>query len=365
MKVLVVGGTFDSMEGSPSTILTQLISGMRKHHPGDFIVVNGGKIADLEPMVQTAHLYDHIVWMPNVSNNERKYVQDIKHYNPHCLLVTSKRNIGDKYTLAQVIAHALQLKSNLLLEISSYTPAAAPARPASYVGRVLDPLANCYKGWTDDFDDLGLVIAIRLMELSKFIRMGSRHEKELAASPPNVDNRFFEIVRKHADAFHQLIPEIQTTRFLGNASFRCRHGFPSFKEQGRIFVSPRNVDKRYLIKPNFVVVAQGTNNVLYYGKNKPSVDTPIQLILYRIYQEVRYMTHGHVYVKGAPRTNHTISCGALNEAAEILRTQPNPTEANFAVNLRGHGFIALAKDLDFLDSLEFEPRPSPENVWKY
>ena len=85
-------------------------------------------------------------------------------------------------------------------------------------------------------------------------------------------------------------------------------------------MSRRNVDKRYIEQEAFVpCYMDDTGNVLYYGPYKPSVDTPIQVRLYKYFPRINYMLHSHVYVKGAPFTSKAIPCGGIQEVTEIMR----------------------------------------------
>jgi Class II Aldolase and Adducin N-terminal domain len=351
MSTFIVGGTFDSGGGKESKLISNFARGIALLD-NQFEICNGGSLSELHHCFARISEFDIIIWLANVpDNNQPKKVLDIKKIHPRCLLVTSKRNIDGKYTLQQVIAHALQRKSNLVIEID---------KPKLYKGRLLDPLGNCFFPWNSSFSSLGFAVALRLQQLTSFTRMGSRMSGQYSHDPAGIDKYFFDLIQSHADTFHDLIPEIQTTRFLGNASFRCRHGFPSFRDDNRIFVSPRNVDKRGIKREDFVLAKYGSGGVEYIGDRKPSVDTPIQLALYHYYYQVNYMLHGHVYADDCSMTENVISCGALEEIVEILKVENNPMAYNFTINLRGHGFIALAREMEYLEDLTFKPRPAPE-----
>ncbi len=141
--------------------------------------------------------------------------------------------------------------------------------------------------------------------------------------------------------------------------FTCESGFPSFKHDGFIFVSRRNVDKRGIGKDAFVPV-QLEVPVKYHGNDKPSVDTPIQVKLYNYYLNVGYMLHSHAYVDGAPFTERIIPCGALEEVDEITSTVPDRYKVNFSVNLRGHGSLVLVDGVENLREVPYVAREMPE-----
>jgi hypothetical protein len=201
------------------------------------------------------------------------------------------------------------------------------------------------------------------------------------------ETEFFDFAHSCADIFHNLIrPAKGTERFLGNMSFRCQNGFPSFRgEDGIIFVSRRNVDKSDINAASFVpTYLDDTETVRYFGDNKPSVDTPVQLRLYKYFPWANYMLHAHCYldIPDIPdvlgtSTNIPIPCGALEEVNEIVERyifwedfwkscHNGNTPRLFAVNLAGHGCILIAKDVEILKELQkhrdncFVQRKMPE-----
>ena len=347
MKFLMVGGTFDEQGGSPSGYVKKLCDALQMFTNQKIKVHNGGHFNQLSNIIKDDVIdFKVIFWFANVSNDEEKLVKYIKQINPECLLVTSKRNCGE-YDLYAIIAKALALKSNLVLEINS------SSQP--FKATILDPLANVYLKDESDINLIAINLLKRIRELQSFTRIGSEQVEGEAVIPDKQD--FFEVIQAHADIFHSIIYNIQTTRFLGNASFRCVNGFPSFRNGNYIFVSRRNVEKKNLDVNGFVpVIADRIDKVFYLGENKPSVDTPIQLRLYRFYPNINYMIHSHVYIKGAPITKSIIPCGAIEEFMEIVEMFPNPNETGFTVNLRGHGSLVLANSIDFFQSIEYREK---------
>lgn len=142
-------------------------------------------------------------------------------------------------------------------------------------------------------------------------------------------------------------------------SFRCENGFPSFKnDDNQIYVSRRNIDKREIAADGFVPVVQVNDAIVYFGPNKPSVDTPIQIRLYHHYRNVRYMLHSHVYAELWPFTSTVLPCGALEEADEVIKLFQSVDDCNFCVNLLGHGSLVLAHD--FIRKIKYISRNIPE-----
>ena len=179
---------------------------------------------------------------------------------------------------------------------------------------------------------------------------------------------FLNIVREYAFKLAEATFNTKDVkRFLGNASFRCPKGFPSFRYGNYICVSKRNVNKEYITIDDFVPVYLKDNKVYYCGKNKPSVDTPIQVRLYEKLPNINYMIHSHCYIKNAPFTNLSLPCGALEEVKEILdlikKYYDNDYNRDFyVINLKGHGSIVMGKDVECFYNIEMVGRNLPEKM---
>jgi len=351
-KTLYVGGSFNDGGGRESKLAKVIFEGLEESlESSDIDYYNGGYFNNLNKIAQNIDDYGLVFWFANVPNDKSKLVRRLKRKNKAFVLVTSKRNVEGKYGLADLVHHALLNKSNLFVEFTHDA--------GLYEGRVMDPLGNVFNERTKDFHFLGNVIGKRAKELMSYTRVGSERTGEKIN--PEVDKEFFKIIKNYAEVFHELIhpnPE-SASRFMGNASFRCESGFPSYRQGDLIFVSRRNVDKRGIGKDSFVGV-RGNLPVEYFGMKKPSVDTPIQVRLYQHYSNVKYMLHSHTYIDGAPLTENVVPCGALEEAAEIFELFPDWKSVNFSVNLKGHGSLVLADNLDYLRGINYVARPMPE-----
>ncbi len=361
INVLIVGGTFDhTPKGKPSSLIDVITQRVvrRKHTVTTF---NGGNVDALRTLFEEAGKHDVVLWFPNVPDNYDKNISAFKQIYPKVFLVTSKRNDDNKYSFAELINHALGLKANLVVEFYKFCN--------RFQGRVFDPL-GCVWGQSEDFGELTDKLFERIEPLLELTREGSRclGKDRLRPAGPGY-SEFYDIVKDYGSVFHDLVhPADGVERFLGNASFRCERGFPSFKCGGVIFVSRRNVDKRYIDEDAFVqVMLTGdakTPEVGYFGDHKPSVDAPIQLRLYRYYHNVKYMLHSHVYIKNAPFTACVIPCGALEEVDETIYTQRKNelSTNNFVLNLLGHGSIVFADNVDYLRGIAYYARPIPEEM---
>lgn len=156
----------------------------------------------------------------------------------------------------------------------------------------------------------------------------------------------------------------QTNRFLGNAAFRCSYGFPAFRGHGElIYVSRRNVDKTGIGIKDFVPVKPFEyydSEVKYYGNAKPSVDTPVNLLIFKHFPKINYLLHGHVYIRHAPMTAKPIPCGATEEFEALMDARFGIGNSYWA-NLKGHGFIVGGETIERLKrDVEFYARPTLE-----
>ena len=350
-KILIVGGSFDDNGGRPSSLVTKVYETfVAQGYAVD--VFNGGNFDEVENILESTVNYKYVIWWANVPNDKEK-IRNVKDINPKCILITSKRNDDEKYGFAELINRALGAKANLCVEFSKWNDL--------YKMRLFDPLGNLwYQGMS--VGDMTTAMIDRMFFLAGITRQGCLHAEGNIEIPD--ESEFFDIVKHYGDVFHDLIqPDKGVTRYLGNATFRCQRGFPSFRNKGHIFVSQRNVDKRYIDRDAFVPVILDHNVLWYYGDNKPSVDTPIQTRLYNLLPNINYMIHAHVYIKNAPFTVHNIPCGGIEEVMEIMDVIGIDMNKDFyAINLVGHGCIVMAKNVSQLKNLDYVARKMPEKI---
>ncbi len=373
-KVLVVGGTFDNEGGRPSKLITSMYNEIVGTSGYDVTLFNGGQVIDLHNVILPSVVdYNVVLWFANVSNDEDK-LRDVKAINPKAILITSKRNDDNKYTFAELISRALAIKANLTIEFSKCDD--------KFNMMLFDPLGNVfYDGFT--VSQLCYQMIRRISQLLHFTRVPSVQDTVNSIPTVPEETEFFEFAHDCADIFHNLIrPAKGTERFLGNMSFRCQNGFPSFRgKNGIIYVSRRNVDKSDINTASFVPTYLTEDNVTkYFGDAKPSVDTPVQLRLYKLFPWANYMLHAHCYVDTTDipdtimvHTKAPVPCGAIEEVTEICNAVHGyPYHSSgprlLAINLAGHGCILIAKDVEIFKELQkhkdncFVQRPVPEVV---
>jgi hypothetical protein len=357
MNIAIVGGTFDEYGGSESHFVNQIATQALKwigYGVGKVNCINGGDIADLYSSAEQGlfHDYQAVLWMPNIDNKHPKILPNIKKSNPALILIQSKRVIEKEYSDLDIIKRLLASHSALGLKITKADD--------EYQFTILDPLGNA---WAENTSlDVAVealmarVVSIGTMSRMRTQMVGPREDFEL-------EDDFLDAVRHLGEEFTEYVTAINPDRFLGNASTRCCHGFPSKRsDHDTVYMSKRNVDKTIISNEQFVEVAfnQTNTGVDYFGDQKPSVDTPIQMKLYAAYPNVNYMVHGHVYVKDAPYTEENVPCGFLEEVGEIVRLVPDSASTNFVINLKGHGCLIMADNVEYLKTHEFITRPCLE-----
>ena len=329
MKTLIVGGNFgESLEKRESGIVKKIYNELLG--PGQEIdLINGGKLTDLPDKING---YDFILWMPNIDNSEGKtYPQK----DPGAILVCSKvMRLG--YSKADAISRIFKMHGNAVIEIWKY-------ENSELIQFVLfDALGNQWYSGTS--------ITELVKELLKFyiftksaVRIQTTQIKDESESTLNL-NKLIDLNKK-------LQKHIMTScgnRFFGNLSTRCTKLFPSMREDIELmYVSPRNISKESICPEDMIIYNSRDE---YFGDNKPSVDSPTQIRLYHELPNINFMIHGHATLEKAQTTKNYRLCGDIREVNEVLELV-QPSNLWFVINLRNHGFLIGATDLDDLETI--------------
>lgn len=354
-KILLVGGTFDDHGGKSSGYFDKLAVAVSYYTNPTCppYVFNGGYYSVLELLLRIPNSdFKYIFWFADVPNDKPKLLSQVKEKWPKALLVISKRNDDDKYTLFDLVFRALNVKANLMVEFKKNT---------KITTSVYDPLGNIFCKEESEIPALANVLMKRLKFLGSMTRQGSVCDGP-ALPVPNKEE-FFSLVREYAEVYHNIIHGANTSRMLGNVSFRCEKGFPSFRDGEVIYVSKRNMDKRMIGVDGFVAIdLDDAEQVRYCGDVKPSVDAPVQTALYRKYPWINYMLHSHVYIKDAPFTKKNVPCGAMEEVNEIVEVIENSNCKSIRINLIGHGSLVLSNKVEDMIGIPYIARTYPEPI---
>ena len=311
-------------------------------------------------------------------DNNLPKIRNVKEINYKTMLVSSKRNDDKKYSFQELLQRSFELKANLTVEFT--------LQDGVYNMMLFDPLGNVWYDGTDI-----KLCAQKMLERLDFIKNITRvstvateenvgalawffnmFKSEMYKSLDNpvvpIKEEFLGIVKNYAVRLARATFQTNDVkRFLGNASFRCPKGFPSFRDGKYIFVSRRNVNKEYIGIEDFVPVYEKNDKIYYCGDFKPSVDTPIQVKLYAKLPKINYMIHTHCYIKDAPYTETALPCGAIEEVKEVLKVIETYYENDFdkefyVINLRGHGSIMLGNKPSLFKNIEIVGRNLPERM---
>lgn len=399
IKILLVGGTFNNTQtadghyGKRSGLVDKLIPEISraifsKGFDPNLNVFNGGSYDIIDTIFGMTPDYDIVFWFANVDNSLPK-IRDVKAVAPRTMLVTSKRNDNGKYSFQELIQRALASKSNLVFEFNKikdklfnihifdplgcewYNGTNLQAAADAAIDRLLYLKSITRQSTTKSDTSNGLVLSWYFDSFKQDMQQAD----DTVAVPD--ETKFIELVRSYAEKFHEIMqPAKDVKRFLGNCSTkqlppqvgRCSKGMPSFKTEDYIFVSQRNVNKEYLDISHFVPVYEENGKIYYCGDNKPSVDTPIQLRLYKALPNIRYMIHSHCYAENAVMTTKSIPCGAIEEVDEVLqtidKTYGTRDADKYIINLKGHGSIIMGKTIDDISGVKYFGRKMPEKMWE-
>ncbi len=371
-KILFVGGNWDLLGGRKS----KMVDEFSKYLP-NVDVYNGGNYNDLNKIIESSINYDTVIWWANVDNSLPK-IRNVKEINYKTMLVSSKRNINNEYSFQELLQRSFKLKSNLTVEFSKVDNL--------YNMRLFDPLGNLWYSGTN-IKECAEALVNRLSFIKSITRESTvsteenngalawffnmfKEEMYLSSDNPIIPIKyeFLNIVKDYAKVFAKAIYHTKNVeRFLGNASFRCPKGFPSFRDGKYIFVSKRNVNKEYITIDEFVPVYLDNGKIYYCGNSKPSVDTPIQVRLYNLLPNINYMIHSHCYIDNIPYTTMALPCGAVEEVDEIKEyikeNYNNDFNRDFyLINLLGHGSIMMSNEPSKLKDIKIVGRDLPEDM---
>lgn len=324
MKILLVGGNFGtSLEKRESGVLKNIYAQFESPS-SEVDIINGGELTDLPDSIKG---YDLVLWMANIDNTEAK------HYptkDPGAVLICSKV-MREGYTRIDSLSRIFKMHGNAVIEIYKDS--------SMYKFVFLDALGN---EWYSGYDLGGLVKQI--LSFYIFTKSSVRIQTTRIESPAEHNLRGLIEANKRLQS---LVMSRCGDRFFGNLSTRCTKLFPSMRDQEVMYVSPRNVPKESIRPEDMVVYMSGDR---YYGEQKPSVDSPCQIRLYENLPGINYMIHGHATFEKARATKNYRLCGDVREVQEVLEIV-QPSNLWFVINLKNHGFLIGASDIDDLNTI--------------
>lgn len=325
LQTIVVGGNF-GLQPKKSSIIQSIANIL------DCKCINGGSFDVIKNIDLSG--YELIIWAPNIDNGyEKTYPQKDR----GAILICSKVMRINR-TEIDAIDRIFKMHANAVIAIRS--------QQKPFVFKLIDALGNC---WSESTSLENLCHSIgQLVRWNK----GSIRQKSYNISKKTFDythlQQFIDLNRLVADKF-----ELTKARYFGNASTRCMKMFPSMKQNTtHIVVSRRNVDKKRITTDDLVLsYLDEAGDVAYYGPHKPSIDTAIQLNIYKAFPDINFMIHGHSYVQTAPFSSHYYPCGDLREVKTIVEMIQISPIYNRVINLKNHGFLILATNIEQLENI--------------
>lgn len=325
-KILIVGGNWDPTGGRKSSIVEKLEEMLGAK------AANGGFLSQLSYISEhVVKEFDVTIWMPNVENYEEKYYPKKR---VGSILICSKV-MRPGYNRFDSVTRIFKTHGNAVIEIH-------PDDNSGYRFSLVDALNN---EWVDT-----RVLEVLCRSISEFVTWNSGVErigcKKMGGDVPDRPEelkQLCEVTKLLADK----VESERGGRFFGNASTRCMKMFPNMRDLGGAWVSARNIDK-HRIEPEDFVYSQfdfDKKKILYHGDRKPSVDTPVQLEVFKNYPKINYMLHGHAFIKDAPYTDEYFPCGDMREVKPLFRM----LNCYKFLNLKNHGFLIVARTIRDLE----------------
>lgn len=324
MKTTIVGGNCGTGKRS-SSIVNKIAT-----HFDNVNVLNGCELEELPKVVEGLTL-----WMPNIDNSFDKYYPSKT--KGTCLIVSKvvrhdEAEAAGEHKFFQAVNRIFKMHGNAVIAIEKNTD--------TFVFNLIDALGNIWVS-TSDIKELTETIKAFVDWSNGQIRKSIPRYVEMRTSIGNrlIVDRFMELVRTNA----KRIMDGTSDRYFGNCSTRCMSSFPSVNIPEAFLFSPRNVSKLELETTDMVYVT----NFGHVGERKPSVDTPVQMELYKNLPNIKFMIHGHAFFDDVETTKHYFPCGDMREADEVLRIV-DKNDSFFALNLKNHGYLVGSEMLDDL-----------------
>lgn len=325
---IIIGGDFGDRPKKSS-----IIEKMANQESGKTPFINGGTMDDLKNIDLKGKNF--IIWMPNISNEEEKHYpkKDVG-----AVLIVSKV-LHKGVTETDAISRIFKMGANAVITIDK------SEKP--YRFKVIDALGNY---WGDTHEPTQLLYIT--MAISRCYGSTQRKGSKSIINPdltiPDSEDLYTFMAINHRIADKA---ESMGGRYFGNCSTRCDKLFPTARtENGMVLVSPRNIDKASITAQDMIFIDTELEygKIKYFGNRKPSVDTPVQLMIYNNWPKIKYMIHGHYYIYNAPFTETFHPCGDTREYYQIapIIGQKYGKYAMGAINLTNHGFLLYASTID-------------------
>lgn len=351
-KFMLVGGTFhEKLEKVKfSSIVDKLGKNLINIYKDSIYYILNSYVynnKEYNPLISAARIskyYDLNIWMPDISNDFEKHYPTKAKGN---VLICSKV-IRDGRTVHDAVNRIFKMHANAVIAISRDTSDSFQSS-VTYKFTLLDALGNVWVE-TTDIKKLAQIIYKFYKWTKQAQRVGSISVPKEYKLKDNEKQRLKKFCKLNSKVANK-VEMGNEHRYFGNCSTRCSLMFPSTRSTNPnyIFVSRRDSNKKRLTMSDMLVVTMHSDSsrVVYQGNIKPSVDTPIQLQLYKKFPEINYMIHGHAYETTSNFTDKYFACGDIREVESIAKHIKNVDVG--CINLLNHGFILYSKTLEDME----------------
>ena len=272
------------------------------------------------------------IWMPDFSNDKEKSYP--KKAIGTCLICSKvvRREPG-QHEFTEAVSRIFKMNGNAVIAVERTLP--------NFTFTLIDALGNIWVQ-TKNLEELTTGIYSFYdwfkQQKRKSIKKASKDKQKKIQEEPGLEE-FLEIVRANASRVQQNSGE----RYFGNCSTRCQKTFPVYKMKNSadFLVSARNISKEEITKEDLVLISEEH----YHGDKKPSVDTPIQLELYKKFPKLKFMIHGHAFFEEVKETKTYCCCGDLRELSEIEELIESKDTTKVIINLKKHGYLIATETL--------------------
>lgn len=119
-NILFLGGVFDDNGGRQSSYIRKLTANLQDHLGNTWEIINGGFYNDLQKVIESKiNSFSYIFWFCDIPNDKPKLVKNIYEANPNIILIISKNNKLNKYSIEELKDRINKANASYLIEFKS------------------------------------------------------------------------------------------------------------------------------------------------------------------------------------------------------------------------------------------------------
>ena len=292
--------------------------------------------------------FDTILFFPCNPSDYSVAANLIKVKNPNTLLVTLLDNPNDDMQMLHKINLALESRSNLFVEVTK--------KGRLCMASVSDPLGNVFNENTTIMPIIAKTLINRLRQLSGYSRMRSIQTAIDTIADKSSATKFIEAVSCYSETIH------------AGRDIPFRMIQPSMKIGKDTFFSKRWCRDIDITVPSMMSSDLAGEFVSFYGDQRPSLDTPAHLMLYKKLPWARFIIHSRSYILDAPLVDEVFSCGAVELWHKVMAmhrllgcSKKARRGKMIRLNLNGNGSIIISEAQEDMFDIPYIERHVPES----